>query len=272
MEKKDIVRYENKLNQLNLKGVTTKGMDLFLCIISCLQGKRDKEISLTYTFLRKLANTSKGITNKQFTEEVTKLKNAMFNASLEIKEGNKIREIHLFSEFVIDPDKANITVILDERSIHLLNDLRQYTTLELKTFISLRSRYSKTLYRHLRQYNKTGVFRVSLEDFKFLFSIPEKTPTSNIYKFIIKQAVDDLKPYFKNLKCDVFRLSKQGAPVGAYIFSWTPPDQIPGQETLFENEYINKPKQAKKKKTSDIDYDKLAQEIIDIDNKRSKKE
>ena len=58
---------------------------------------------------------------------------------------------------------------------YILNKLRidtgNWTQFEFFEFATLISVYSKTVYRFLKQYRKTGFWKVSLEDFKSLLSI-----------------------------------------------------------------------------------------------------
>lgn len=52
---------------------------------------------------------------------------------------------------------------MNSRFSFLLNDLTsQFTRFELAEFTALRSSYDKECYRRLKQYRKTGVWKVSL--------------------------------------------------------------------------------------------------------------
>ena len=50
-------------------------------------------------------------------------------------------------------------------------DTGNWTQFEFFEFATLKSVYSKTVYRFLKQYRKTGFWKVGLEDFKSLLSI-----------------------------------------------------------------------------------------------------
>ena len=90
----------------------------------------------------------------------------------------------LFRKFSVKLDEQIVTVRVSEEMEYILNKLNidtgNWTQFEFFEFATLKSVYSKTVYRFLKQYRKTGFWKVSLEDFKSLLSIPESYQASNI--------------------------------------------------------------------------------------------
>ena len=74
------------------------------------------------------------------------------------------------------------------------------TQFEFFEFATLISVYSKTVYRFLKQYRKTGFWKVSLEDFKSLLSVPKSYSPSDIDKRVLKPVMKELPSIFKGLK------------------------------------------------------------------------
>ena len=60
------------------------------------------------------------------------------------------------------------------------------------------------------------------EEFKEKFSVPESYNISSINRAIIKPIMNELQPYFKNLKVKKIKANARGTPVIGYEFTWKP--------------------------------------------------
>ena len=102
----------------------------------------------------------------------------------------------LFRKFSVKLDEQIVTVRVSEEMEYILNKLNidtgNWTQFEFFEFATLKSVYSKTVYRFLKQYRKTGFWKVSLEDFKSLLSIPESYQASNIDNRVLNQVMKEL--------------------------------------------------------------------------------
>ena len=87
-------------------------------------------------------------------------------------------------------------------------------------FATLKSVYSKTVYRFLKQYRKTGFWKVSLEDFKSLLSIPESYQASNIDNRVLKPVMKELPSIFKGLKVHKIKSRRRGNQLLGYEFTF----------------------------------------------------
>ena len=87
-------------------------------------------------------------------------------------EDNVFEAMPLFRKFSVKLDEQIVTVRVSEEMEYILNKLNidtgNWTQFEFFEFATLKSVYSKTVYRFLKQYRKTGFWKVSLEDFKSL--------------------------------------------------------------------------------------------------------
>ena len=85
---------------------------------------------------------------------------------------------------------------------YILNKLRidtgNWTQFEFFEFATLISVYSKTVYRFLKQYRKTGFWKDSLEDFKSLLSVPKSYSPSDIDKRVLKPVMKELPSILKD--------------------------------------------------------------------------
>ncbi|WP_318794174.1 replication initiation protein, partial [Bifidobacterium longum] len=113
----------------------------------------------------------------------------------------------------------------------LLNDLTsQFTRFELAEFTALRSSYAKECYRRLKQYRQTGVWKVSLEDFRRLLDVPKSYRPSEINKYVLKPIEEELGPLL-NLKVHRKYLKKKPgrgrASLVGFEFEFDP-EKVPG--------------------------------------------
>jgi plasmid replication initiation protein len=70
----------------------------------------------------------------------------------------------------------------------------------LEEFTELRSSYSKTAYRLLKQFRRSGYFIIQIDEFRRLFDVPESYKISHITTNILDKIEDELPKFFKNLK------------------------------------------------------------------------
>ena len=93
----------------------------------------------------------------------------------------------LFSGFETDWKTAKLLVAVNPRFSFLLNDLTsQFTRFELAEFTALKSSYAKETYRRLKQYRQTGVWKVSLEEFRRLLDVPKSYRTCDLNERVLK--------------------------------------------------------------------------------------
>ena len=75
-------------------------------------------------------------------------------------ENNIFKAMPLFQEFTVDLETQSVTVEVSRKMEYILNKLNidtgNWTQFEFFEFATLKSVYSKTVYRFLKQYRKTG--------------------------------------------------------------------------------------------------------------------
>ena len=101
----------------------------------------------------------------------------------------------LFQEFETKLSARTLRVAVHPRFAFLLNDLTaQFTRFELSQFTSLKSSYAKEAYRRLKQYRRTGVWRVGIEDFRRLLDVPKSYSTSQLMRRVLGPIEAELGP------------------------------------------------------------------------------
>ncbi|MBF9717284.1 MAG: replication initiation protein [Bifidobacterium sp.] len=197
----EIVKYDNQFNNQVLRKFTPLEIDLLMTVCSGLRDHGTTEESFPFDELKRQMNLEKNLTNIQFANLLVSMNRRLLALNFEFTDGRgAIHQFALFSDFVTDPSSQTLTAAVNAKFSFLLNDLTSgFTRFELEQFTSLRSSYAKECYRRLKQYRQTGVWKVSLAEFRRLLDIPDSYRTSHINSRVIKPIEDELGPLM-NLK------------------------------------------------------------------------
>lgn len=211
---KEIVKYHNDLNKLVLKNWTKTEQDLFFTIIERARDQGTRVIELTRDDFEDIINQNGGnikrfmFTIKEFHDKIFSLY-WLQEKETQTKNGKQIKLSHIrfFNDFNLDlellenePINTKGIVEVSKDFEYLVNELvNNFTQWELQEFYSIRSTYSKNIYRLLKQFKSTGQRIFTVEEFRELLSIPDSYSNSNITRRILNPAKKDLRPYFNNL-------------------------------------------------------------------------
>jgi len=121
------------------------------------------------------------------------------------------------------------------------SDNVSFTAFELKEFLSLKSSYAKEFYRRMKQFKSTGIWRVSIEEFRKMLDISEKYKIGEIDKWVLKPIQKELGDRF-NLKIKkLYNKKSRGRPsVSGFIFTFLREDLEQRKERSIENKKIDK--------------------------------
>lgn len=222
-DKKNIVKYHNDMNEITFQNFGQVDFDFFMVLCSKLRDSGENTVVIPFSRFKELSGYSSKTSDKRFIKEVEGMNYKQLASTGRIKDGRKIKQFVLFTDFVIDPDEKTITASVNPKYRYFLDDLtKNFTRFELQEFVSLESKYSKTLYRLLKQFRTTGVYITTLEEFKRLFGVTKGYSNRLILDKIINPSVKAIQSYFQDLKCEVQYEPKRGRPVKGYKFTFTP--------------------------------------------------
>ena len=275
----DIVKYHNDFNKVKLPSLTEQEQNIFFGIISKIKTKGEGKIgratiistpnqisyskeTIKFTPQELLEFSTENLTNKALGDLLTTLREKIFKADftmlIEKDDEDLIGKviINLFETFALlypknDTEYNNLLRV--EMTIHpyfayLVNELRaDFTRFELAEFIALSGKYTKTLYRLLKQFRQTGWAEWDFKEFKDLLDIPEDYEMCNIDQRILKPAIKELTQErnlfdfgkripFKDLKYT--KIKKGGNKVTAIRFEWKKEKVQEGLESLTEKAKI----------------------------------
>lgn len=240
----EIVKFNNQFNAQTLRKFNALDLDLLMAICSRMKERSDEEVTFGFNELRKLAGAkSFKMSNMEFAKHVVEVNRRLLSLNFEFtNEHHEIIQFALFSKFVTSPENATLTVKVNSEFAFLLNDLSsQFTRFELAEFVSLRSTYTKECYRRLKQFRQTGIWKVSIDDFRRLLDVPESYKTADLNKRVLKPIQDELGPLL-DLKIHR-RYHKKGSTVGrgalsGFEFEFTP-EKVSGRSILPRIELSN---------------------------------
>ncbi|RTJ25899.1 replication initiation protein, partial [Campylobacter jejuni] len=245
----DIVKYHNDFNKIKLPSFTEIEQDLLCGLMVKLKEEKNK-VTFYPSDLRNILKSS--YDNKSLLEFSFSLREKFFKADFTIIEKNvkdekeltAYRTINLFTEFAIyvfeneDIEKnelGRIEIQVNPRFEYILNQLTaNFTAFELAEFIALSGKYTKTLYRLLKQYRSTGKARFEWNEFCRIMDIPEKLAMCDIDKRILKPAIkelsqernlfDQIRVPFKNLAYEKEKTAGRGrgGKVSGISFTFKP--------------------------------------------------
>lgn len=193
----EILKIDNELNHLQFKNFNESDLKLFMYVCWQFSSVDGEVLSLNIPY-EKLGNILTSLDGNK-----KKIKNDVKNM---IRKQAGILFIH-GEEYIIPfpyynfDDDDFFEVHINHMFIPKIKDLLgNFTVLELNVYNSIKGKYTKLFYQHLRRFKKTGYWKLSLFDFKLLMDTPKSYSVSKLDSKIIKPCLQELKPYFNNLK------------------------------------------------------------------------
>lgn len=218
----EIVKIHNDLTNEKLGKMNAKELDLFMSICHKMRDKGTDKIVIDFSELRRLGNFSQ-TSNKVLAKEIISANDKLLEFKVLIKNGPKTKQRTLFKEFETDEEALTVTCEVWEETAYILNDIvSNFTRFELSEFVSLESKYSKRLYKLIKQYRTQGKFYITKEDFYKLLDVPKSfNKACNFNDRALKPALEECKKYIPSLEC-VPKKSGRGGAVRGYTFTFSP--------------------------------------------------
>ena len=218
----EVVKYHNDFNKVGLGSFNELEQNLLFGILVECRNKQDIEFELSADDLARFVKVRRNVTNDELFKMACDLSKNFLKLDFRVvkRDGNRICRgfFNLFETLVVCSIECDNYEILEKIIIkvnpdfaYLINQLAEhFTQFELEEFIFLKGRYTKTLYRYLKQFRTTGVWRVTWDNFKMLLDIPKSYKMCDIDKQILEPSVKQLqeplnlferaRTPFKNLK------------------------------------------------------------------------
>lgn len=274
-KEKNLVVYDNYLNQLSFKGFTDYDLNFFMVICERMRDLGEELQRFDYDTLMDLLEWDKSKSIDVFHRDLMRMCERLrhVGATLEVDEDH-FCAFNLFSTFDGYKKKRILEVQINPRFKHVLNSLTtKFTKFELAEYVRLDGKYSKLLYQHLKQWRSTGWWQVSVDDIRRELAIPDSMPTMNIMVKVINPSIELIKTCkgFADLDVEVLRSRRRGRAVEGYKFKWSTKKTNKNQRTLddWQRDLESEKKQGKKKgsfhqfKQNNYDLNSLESQLLD---------
>lgn len=246
----EVVKYSNELHKINFSALGEAQQNILFTLLYEIKHQNTDFLELDIDKISELAeiNTHNQGYFIELLNSLTRFQDLKFR--YEINEHGDLRQEVIFPilETQIQNNKIFIKVSQGFRERFLLVN-NAFTRYELAEFVSLSSKYTKTIYRYLKQFRHNGFWKINYSDFKELLGIPKSYKTCDIDKQIIKPTLKELQKErnlfdmkrtpFKNLK--VKKIKGKGKGRGGAIetleFTFTA-ENTDNKKTKAENKAI----------------------------------
>lgn len=247
------VKYDNKMNLLAFKDLNKSEANLFFSIVARFNDKGVEKLTLNFSeiaeFISDNKYTSKDL-SKLINEGVGKIVQSAIKWEMT---PTKTAYFTLFNEFLVNEENKTLVASINSRFLFMLNEFKSgnFTMFELAEFSNLKSKYTQTLYRLLKQYRSTGYLTMKWADFLEIMDIPTSYRVFDIERQILRPSIVELtqeadifnqnNPIFTKLLYKKIRGKGRGRPIEVIEFYFTPrkkseKDQKQGEKAL---EYIS---------------------------------
>mgnify|MGYP003091097266 CR=1 FL=1 len=228
----EIVKYNNQMNDVNFKDFSPTELDLLMTICSKMKEQGLTIIEFSFEQLKRISNYDPKQSNKKFIKDLEKTYDKLIQLNFKIGDDRNFTKFVLFNEYTVKGDEGTVTIGVNPKFYFVLNELTSnFTRFELKEFIDLKSKYSKECYRRLKQFRRTGLWTVEIEEFRRILGIPESYEMKDLTKRVLKPIQEELSPIFKNLQIE--KIKKKGAYSGRgnkvthIVFTFEKEDEVP---------------------------------------------
>ena len=183
-------------------------MNLFFSICAKMKDKGLSKVQFTFEDLRELS-AYKPTSIKRFSDDLEAVYNKMLQLTYRTEEAGIREKFVLFTGYRIDENNQTVDISVNPELAYIINELSsEFTKFELQEFTGIRSSYAKTMYRLLKQYRSTGFYKVKIEDFREILSIPNSYQMSDIDKQVLKPIKNELSEFFDPLKIKKIKARK----------------------------------------------------------------
>lgn len=234
MENKDLVKYNNVLNKLNIGKLEEKELELFFALCLELKEKGTDEVYINITEFKNRYNM--GRSNTRFEKYLEVVLNKFLETKLIIKTAKTLEIGNFFRKFKLEFENNILFVQVDNDYKFILNDLvEMYTQFNFKQYQELKSKYAKRLMPKLSQWNSVKKVEFEKNDLYEILGASEsyRNDISSFNKRILKPATSELKKIFYNLK--VKPIKNTNKSINSYLFTWNDkPKNIEDVEVIEE--------------------------------------
>ena len=233
----ELIIYENDMNKLKFGNFTKVSMNFFMALCFFMKNKGTTHFQISFDELKEHSNY-RPAKDHDFIHDLDYMTDQMLEVNSTIIEkkpsGKKrIYKFDLFPTFVIDEDTETLEVAVNERFTWLLNEFNHYTSIDLEEIVGFKSKYTKNLFRLIRQWKSKGELRISgtasIQEFREKIGVKDTYSNAEMNRRCLApsvQEINDSNCSIHNLSYELEYANKRGKPLKAILFKW---DRVLGE-------------------------------------------
>ncbi|SKA01136.1 Protein involved in initiation of plasmid replication [Cetobacterium ceti] len=215
--------FKNELNDLILTKMSAKELDLFIALLIKFSELKTDKIKVSFLEIKKIMGINPRTSNKQFANTLDKMiiKSHQTIQKTEETKGRK-KYISIITTTIFDEEEMTIESRINPDFKNLFevdNEKGTYTILDLKALVNFKSKYSKNLYRLLKQWETIGTKEFSIDEFRTVLDVPKSYPMKEVDKIVLTPILKELTEFFPKLNIEKIK-NGRGAKVTKIIFTW----------------------------------------------------
>lgn len=214
----ELVKYHNNINKLSFSNFTEKELNVFFSIVYKIQNQGSNILEIPFTELRNLSNGDVHL--PRFLNSVKNVSDKISNLNFRYENDEEIVKFYFFNKFRIRKKEKVLILSINEDFQFLVNNLLKkgnFTILELENFVKLKSVYSKTLFRILKQWDSIHYKKFELQELRELLDVPASYSTARFNQRILTPMENELKQFFPHLTIEK---KKTGKVITEIEISW----------------------------------------------------
>lgn len=242
---REYIVFENDMNKLNFGKMSKVSMNFFLVLCSLMKNKGDDTVYISFSEIKQKANYTSG-TKKKFVRDIDKMTDEILAINAKIVSQDDDDEIidkfNLFQRFRIHPKKGILEIAISREFAWLLNEFKSYTIMKLQEIVNFKSKYTKNLFRLLKQWGSVGELKIiGLDNIKTFWSkigVRDTYTIREINRSCLKPAIKEINESncaIKNLSVSFEYENKKGSPLKSFLFAWDKIEKVKICPELKEN-------------------------------------
>ena len=226
----DLVKYHNDINTVSFSGFSEKELNMFFTLVFLAKEEGGNELVIPFSELKKLSDGD--INSPRFLKTLKTTYDKLIKISWYYTNSNGFGAFVLFNKYFVDEKNLNVSIRLNNEFKYLFNDLLgNFTKFDLLEFVSLKSSYSKNLFKILKQWESIKSKEFSVENFRIILGVPINYKTSDFNRRVLTPILEELPCHFHNLNLEKI---KTGRKVTHLKFTWSHSKQQIKEAELIE--------------------------------------
>ena len=212
-----VVKFSNDINNISLKGLTPKEINIFFAILFKAQNLNSLKVTMPCSELRNLSCGEYHC--DRFEKSIENTFRKLMNVNSEF-ENYQIKSIScVFTDLSFDKANSTLTITINPNICWFPKTKDDpFTFFRLKDLNSVKGVYAKNTFRLLQQFKGSTFFRIYLDKFKHLLGIPASYSISKIDQRVLQPIIKELSRFYKGLKIEKI---KKGKSVFRLDFTWS---------------------------------------------------